>query len=255
MNPPCPYNAFGMKLAFLISIMIGKIAPQNFLARNPFSTPATQTRDRAEFLSFLEGKMGEPIVMERLALQILKKTVDLVLSEAETTEPDFFLSSPLIFSQTQGPPTLPPSLELSDLEVDWEASNFLPVDRDFESIIQEAAQRYRVDPGLIRAVIQAESGGNPLAVSRAGARGLMQLMPETAAELGVTNPFDPTQNIMGGTSYLRRLLDRYRGDVKLALAAYNWGMGNLEKRPEAMPRETKNFIATVENHQRNFNKA
>jgi soluble lytic murein transglycosylase-like protein len=82
----------------------------------------------------------------------------------------------------------------------------------------------------------------------------MQLMPETAAELGVTNPFDPTQNIMGGTSYLRRLLDRYRGDAKLALAAYNWGMGNLEKHPEAMPRETKNFIATVENHRRNFTK-
>jgi len=244
-----------MKLAFLLSIMIGKVAPQNSLARNPFSTPATQIRDRTEFLSFLEGKMGEPIVMERLALQILKKTVNLVLSEAEATEPDFFLSSPLTFSQTQGPSTLPPSLELSDLEVDWEASNFLPVDRDFESIIQEAAQRYRVEPGLIRAVIQAESGGNPSAVSRAGARGLMQLMPETAAELGVTNPFDPTQNIMGGTSYLRRLLDRYRGDVKLALGAYNWGMGNLEKRPEAMPRETKNFIATVEKHQRDFNKA
>ena len=84
---------------------------------------------------------------------------------------------------------------------------------------------------------------------------MMQLMPETAVELGVTNPFDPTQNIMGGTSYLRRLLDRYRGDVKLALAAYNWGMGNLEKRPEAMPRETKNFIAAVEKNQRNRNKA
>ncbi len=191
--------------------------------------------------------------MERLALQILKKAVDLVLSEAETTEPDFFLSSPLTFTKTPVPPAPSPSPEIVELEVDSEASNFVPVDRDFESIIQDAAQRYRVEPGLIRAVIQAESGGNPLAVSRAGARGLMQLMPETAAELGVTNPFDPTQNIMGGTSYLRRLLDRYRGDVKLALAAYNWGMGNLEKHPEAMPRETKNFIATVEKNQRTFN--
>jgi soluble lytic murein transglycosylase-like protein len=142
-----------------------------------------------------------------------------------------------------------------ELEVDSKASNYLPIDQDFELIIQEAGQRYRIDPALIRAIIQAESGGNPLAVSRAGARGLMQLMPETAAELGVTNPFDPTQNIMGGTSYLRRLLDRYRGDVKLALAAYNWGMGNLEKRPEAMPRETKNFIAAVEKNHRNHIKA
>jgi len=235
--------------------MIGKIDPHNFLGRNPFSAPTNQKRDRAEFLSFLEEKIGEPIAMERLALQILKKTVNLALSEAETPEPDFSLSFPLNYSKapTIKNPLL--SLESLELEVDPETSNFLPIDRDFESIIQEAGQRYRVDPALIRAVIQAESGGNPMAVSRAGARGLMQLMPETAVELGVTNPFDPTQNIMGGTSYLRRLLDRYRGDVRLALAAYNWGMGNLEKRPEAMPRETKNFIATVEKNRKNSSKA
>jgi len=193
--------------------------------------------------------------MERLALQILKKTIDLVLSEIGEAEPDIFLPSPLIYSNptvSHNPPPLPEPLEF---EMIPETSNYLPIDRDFESIIQEAGQRYRVDPALIRAVIQAESGGNPMAVSRAGARGLMQLMPETAVELGVTNPFDPTQNIMGGTSYLRRLLDRYRGDVRLALAAYNWGMGNLEKRPEAMPRETKNFIATVEKNRKNSSKA
>jgi soluble lytic murein transglycosylase-like protein len=231
--------------------MIGKIDPQNFLGRNPFSTSANQKRDRAEFLSYLEEKMGEPIAMERVALQILKKTVDLALSRTEMEESGLFLSSPLVFSKLPASHNPQPSPESLELEVDSTASNYLPIDQDFESIIQEAGQRYRVDPGLIRAVIQAESGGNPLAVSRAGARGLMQLMPETAAELGVTNPFDPTQNIMGGTSYLRRLLDRYRGDVKLALAAYNWGMGNLERHPEAMPRETKNFIAAVEKNQRN----
>ncbi len=193
--------------------------------------------------------------MERLALQILKKTVDLALSEAETPEPAFSLSFPLNYSKAPAIKNPLLSLESLELEVDPETSNFLPLDRDFESIIQEAGQRYRVDPALIRAVIQAESGGNPLAVSRAGARGLMQLMPETAVELGVTNPFDPTQNIMGGTSYLRRLLDRYRGDVRLALAAYNWGMGNLEKHPEAMPRETKSFIAAVEKNRKNNSKA
>jgi soluble lytic murein transglycosylase-like protein len=235
--------------------MIGKIDPQNFLGPNPFSIPAGQKRDRAEFLSYLEEKMGEPIAMERVALQILKKTVDLALSGAETEGSDLFLSSPLTFSKPAASFCPPPSPEILELEVDSKASNYLPIVQDFESVIQEAGERYRVDPSLIWAVIQAESGGNPLAVSRAGARGLMQLMPETSAELGVTNPFDPTQNIMGGTSYLRRLLDRYRGDVKLALAAYNWGMGNLEKHPEAMPRETKNFIATVEKSQRNPNKA
>jgi soluble lytic murein transglycosylase-like protein len=233
-----------------ISAMIGKIDPQNFLGRNPFSTSANQKRDRAEFLSYLEEKMGEPIAMERIALQILKKTVDLALSETETEESGLFLSSPLVLSRLPGSRNPQPTPEALELEVDSTASNYLPIDQDFESIIQEAGQRYRVDPGLIRAVMQAESGGNPLAVSRTGARGLMQLMPETASELGVTNPFDPTQNIMGGTSYLRRLLDRYRGDVKLALAAYNWGMGNLERHPEAMPRETKNFVAAVEKNQR-----
>ena len=236
--------------------MIGKIYPQNLLARNPFSTPETPKLDRTEFISYLEDRMGEPLAMGKVALQILKKTVDLVLSGAGEAEPDFFLSSPLFSSKPSSFHHPPPSPEPPEFEVDsgvsnwgvsnWEASNNLPEDRNFESIIQEAAQRYRVDAGLIRAVIQAESGGNPSAVSRAGARGLMQLMPETAAELGVTNPFEPTQNIMGGASYLRSLLDRYRGDTKLALAAYNWGMGNLEKRPEAMPKETKNYIAKVE---------
>jgi len=121
-----------------------------------------------------------------------------------------------------------------------------PQESDPDRIVREASLKYGVDPSLIKAVIEAESGGNPYALSPAGARGLMQLMPATAAELGVTDAFDPVQNIMGGTRYLRRLLDRYRGDVRLALAAYNWGMGNLERRPEAMPKETRAYVAKVE---------
>ncbi|NWF53839.1 MAG: lytic transglycosylase domain-containing protein [Syntrophaceae bacterium] len=244
-----------MKIAHLVAAMIGKIDPQHLLARNPFSSPTAPKRQQANFLSYLEEKMSEPIAMERVALQILKKTIDLGVAGAETAEAASPLPSPLIFPNFPVSPNPPPSQEPLEGKLESRESNFLLFDRDFESIIQEAGQRYRVDPGLIRAVIQAESGGNPLAVSRAGARGLMQLMPETATELGVTNPFDPTQNIMGGTSYLRRLLDRYRGDVKLALAAYNWGMGNLEKRPEALPRETKSFIARVERIRENQNKA
>ena len=83
----------------------------------------------------------------------------------------------------------------------------------------------------------------------------MQLMPKTAAEMGVSNSFDPAQNIMAGTRYLRQLLDRYQGDVRLALAAYNWGIGNLENQPGAMPKETKDYIATVESYYRSFAKA
>jgi soluble lytic murein transglycosylase-like protein len=76
----------------------------------------------------------------------------------------------------------------------------------------------------------------------------MQLMPATARELGVTDCFDPVQNIMGGTRYLRKLLDRYHGDVRLALASYNWGMGNVEANPDRLPRETANYISRVLKH-------
>ncbi|HUL31370.1 MAG TPA: lytic transglycosylase domain-containing protein [Thermodesulfobacteriota bacterium] len=126
--------------------------------------------------------------------------------------------------------------------------------RSYEPFIQEASRRYQVDPVLVRAVIRAESGGDPSAVSSAGAQGLMQLMPATAVDLGVKDVFDPYENIMAGTSYLRQLLDRYHGEVKLALAAYNWGQGNVERRPEAMPRETKNYIAKVESYYRSERK-
>ncbi|MCO7126196.1 lytic transglycosylase domain-containing protein [Sporolactobacillus shoreicorticis] len=100
---------------------------------------------------------------------------------------------------------------------------------DYNETIQKMSKKYAVDAKLIRSVIDAESGGNPNATSVAGAQGLMQLMPATAAGLGVTNAFDPVQNIEGGTKYLRRLLDRYNGNYSLALAAYNAGSGNVEK--------------------------
>ncbi len=118
--------------------------------------------------------------------------------------------------------------------------------QDFDYPISKAAAKYELDPALIRAVIQVESNRNPEAVSSVGAQGLMQLMPNTAAEMGVTNSFDPAQNIEGGARYLRQLLNRYQGNRRLALAAYNWGMGNLEKRPEALPKETQRYILKVE---------
>jgi soluble lytic murein transglycosylase-like protein len=134
-------------------------------------------------------------------------------------------------------------------------SNYLHRQRDFDPIVEEAARKYGVESPLIMAVIQAESAGDPSATSRFGAQGLMQLMPETAAEMGVSNSFDTAQNIMAGARYLRQLLDRYQGDMKLALAAYNWGIGNLENQPGAMPKETKNYITRVESYYRSFAKA
>jgi soluble lytic murein transglycosylase-like protein len=116
----------------------------------------------------------------------------------------------------------------------------------YDALIHRHAQQHGVSADLVRAVIHVESGFNPTAVSVKGAIGLMQLMPATARDLGVTNPFSPEENIRGGVAYLKQLLDRYRGDVELALAAYNAGMGNVEKYGDVPPfKETQNYIKKV----------
>ena len=119
---------------------------------------------------------------------------------------------------------------------------------EFDAIIDDHARAQGLSPVLVRAVIEAESAFNPRAVSRVGAMGLMQLMPGTAKDLGVADPFDPVDNIRGGTKYLRALLDRFGGDVRLALAAYNAGPGAVERYDNVPPyRETRNYVAKISN--------
>ena len=115
-----------------------------------------------------------------------------------------------------------------------------------DALVQQNASIWQVDPALIKSVIANESSFNANATSPVGAQGLMQLMPETAASLGVRNPYDPAQNVAGGTRYLRGLLDRFKGDTRLAVAAYNAGPNAVEKYGDVPPySETQNYVQNV----------
>jgi soluble lytic murein transglycosylase-like protein len=118
--------------------------------------------------------------------------------------------------------------------------------QEIDAAIDQSASRHNVDPNLVRAVIKVESNFNPNAVSRKGAIGLMQLMPQTARQLNVANPFDPQQNVDAGVRHLKQLMENYGGDVKLTLAAYNAGQGAVA-RSGGVPRfaETRNYVKRI----------
>ena len=121
-----------------------------------------------------------------------------------------------------------------------------PPDADLQPVIARHADTHQLDPRLVQAVIQVESGYNAQAVSRVGAMGLMQLMPGTARDLAVANAYDPDENVRGGTAYLRRMLDRFRGSLEMAVAAYNAGPEAVERYRGIPPyRETRDYVRRV----------
>lgn len=146
---------------------------------------------------------------------------------------------------------VPPPASLGPLPVSPGAANVIPMSTaskpgDYETLIQKYAAQNNLEPSLVKAVIQTESGGNPRSVSGAGAMGLMQLMPANVKEAGISDPFDPEQNIAAGTKQLAGLLSQYHGDLDLTLAGYNAGPGNVRKYGGVPPfTETQNYIHRV----------
>jgi len=128
-------------------------------------------------------------------------------------------------------------------------------ERLLQPVILEASERYKVDHAIIKAIIMAESSYNLMAISNKGAEGLMQLMPNTARELGVTDSFNPTQNIHAGVRYFKKLLKRFKGNVRLALAAYNAGSQNVMEYNGIPPfKATHSYIEKVLYYQRYYKK-
>lgn len=156
------------------------------------------------------------------------------------------INSILTKTANERPAVLTQSYSVQDTGFTNALSQKLNVPSSMDSIFKEAASTYQVPENLLKAVAKAESNFNAKAVSKAGAQGVMQLMPATAKSLGVTNSFDARQNIMGGAKYLSSMLKKYDGNVKLALAAYNAGSGNVDKYNGVPPfKETQNYVVKV----------
>ncbi|MCD6525981.1 MAG: lytic transglycosylase domain-containing protein [Desulfuromonas sp.] len=187
----------------------------------------------------------DPGAQAREVIRIMQASM---LGLFSTEDDSDFFSSPDFIR----PPNLPSTTKSQGIDTYRAAQQSsphrpLPTKRShIEQMIAQVAQKVDLPSELIRSVVSAESSYRTDAVSAAGAQGLMQLMPETASEMGVENSFDPRQNLLGGSRYLKRLLDKYNGDIDHALAAYNWGQGNVDRRGlENMPTETRDYIARV----------
>ena len=233
--------------------------------QSSFASALTEALLRGEERNDRQGR-NEPLSHQEIAALILKmqQQVNDHLFRALTADdnrenwapslagaPAPVVHSPVALSPSGLAPTAPSSAvpvsegPASKMQRSPQKNDGYSPSVDLAQIIGQASAAYGVEGSLIRSVIKAESNFESRSTSPRGAMGLMQLMPDTARELGVRDAYDPRENIMGGTKYLKGLLDRYGGDTRLALAAYNWGMGNVEKYPGKLPQETRDYIARV----------
>lgn len=182
------------------------------------------------------SKLYRKITGEDLPADVLKKVAERIEKEAPETEmpaEELKKAEPVLKTEKAGPAVTPGKGAVNRLN-------------KYDGIIDEASRTYGIDQNIIKSVILAESAANEKAQSPVKAKGLMQLMDSTARELGVKNVWNPRENILGGAKYLSGLLRQYNGDLKLALAAYNAGPGNVEKYNGVPPfSETKSYISRV----------
>lgn len=201
--------------------------------------PSAQERQRAALerqrAALAARGAGEtPVSVERQRTAVARQ-VEKSLLQAERGEAAEFFTLPWPEA-----PAMPPYEAADD-------SGCAALGQDeLEPILERSARENDLTPGLLRAVVRRESAFRPCAVSRAGAMGLMQLMPATARSLGVADPFDPAENVLAGSRYLRQLLERYGGDLMLALGAYNAGPGRVDRSGgvPAIP-ETRNYVRRI----------
>jgi len=241
----------------MILEQLGQILP--FSKGNPPSSALLPQTSFADVLQELiarssEGKIdlasldreGLSTLTEMMSLKMCYSVMNTLGNSDKESDEGFpapvSLFSSLSSFQRPGMPEQPGAAEITGTR---SPSSSPPDNSGFDSIIDKASETYQVDRDLIRSVIRAESDFNPDATSSKGAMGLMQLMPDTARGLGVKDAYNPEENIMAGTRYLKFLLDRYDGNVPIALAAYNWGMGNVERGTGRYPEETRNYVAKI----------